>query len=182
MLIRSCLVSFILFGSVFLAGGAWGATSAIEGVVKDPSGHPISGADIRVEAKDGGSGSKTVKTDAKGHYIYTGLPAGGTYRVSLVINSAVKASINNVKTKLGDPTQLNFDLKPTKASQDSASTKKAKHFVWVPAETGTHIGGRWVEVDEAGNSSTAGADHVQKAGGTALKRMQDNGGVVRGGN
>jgi len=48
--------------------------------------------------------------------------------------------------------------------------KKAKHLVWVPNETGTHLGGHWVEVDDSG----AGAERVEKKSGAALQNMQRN--------
>src|SRR6266702_1017836 len=121
----------------------------LKGTVKDPKGHPIKSADIRIETKNGGKLLKTVKTDANGHYISDALPAGD-YRVTLAVNGAVKASINNTKTKLGQPTQLNFDLKSVSATQAAGSAKIAKHWVWVPPKTGTHTGGGWVEVDDSG--------------------------------
>ena len=83
----------------------------------------------------------------KGRYISEGLPAG-VYKVTLIVNGAVKASITNTKTKADQTTQLNFDLKPVPAAQASAGQKKGKHMVWVPASTGSHIGGRWVEVHD----------------------------------
>jgi hypothetical protein len=73
----------------------------------------------------------------------------------LVVNGAVKASIMNTKTKADQPTQLNFDLKPVPAAQASAAAKKGKHMVWMPATTGSHIGGRWVEVDDTGSATRA---------------------------
>jgi hypothetical protein len=174
MLIHSRLVGFLLFGSVLLSGSAWAGTSAIEGIVKDPNGRPISGADIRIEAKDRSSSNTIVKTDAKGHYVSGALPAG-TYRVSLILKGAVKASIDSAKTKSGKPTQLNFDLKlAASASQASGSVKKTKHKVWVPAGTGTHLGGRWVEEDDTGAvpRSGANADKVDSVDGSALKKLQ----------
>lgn len=175
------LIRFLSLGLIAIAGSVFAAgPSAIEGTVKDPNGKPISGADVRIEAKSGSVWTKVTQTDAKGHYSYNGLPVG-TYRVSLVVNSAVKASINNVTTKLGDPTKLNFDLKTTKGSAATASAKKAKHYVYVPAETGSNMGGRWVEVDDNGDATTAGADRVEKLGKNALNRMQSNSGAIRGG-
>jgi hypothetical protein len=173
------LIGLVLFGLIILAGNTWAAPSAIEGIVKDPSGRPINGADIRIEAWNQ-TFSKVVKSDAKGHYLYNGLTAGATYRVSLLVNGAVKASINNVQTKLGDPTQLNFDLKKSTGSQASAPAKKAKHYVYMPAQTGTNLGGRWVEVDDNGQTDTAGADNVQKANAAAFANMQRTSGTITG--
>jgi hypothetical protein len=86
------------------------------------------------------------------------------------VDGAVKASITNTKTKADQPTQLNFDLKPVAASQASASAKKGKHMVWMPATTGSHTGGRWVEVDDNG-SAEPGALNVQKASAEQLQRQ-----------
>jgi hypothetical protein len=118
---------------------------------------------------------KTIKTDANGHYISDGLPPG-TYRVTLVVNGAVKTSISNTKTKTDQPTQLNFDLKSASTSQASASAKSGKHMVWVPSNTGTHLGGRWVEVDDTG-SGTAETLNLEKASAEAARQWQQRGSV-----
>jgi hypothetical protein len=161
----------VLLGLVLISGSAWAAISAIEGTVKDPKGQPVKGADIRIEAKDGSKLLKTVKTDASGHYTSDTLPVG-TYRVTLIVNGAIKASITNTKTKAGEPTKLSFELKPTSASQASAPAKKAKHYVWVPPTTGSHLGGRWVEVNDDGTADTTGTNKVNKVSGDALRRLE----------
>jgi hypothetical protein len=145
MFTKSLQIGFV--GLVFCVASAWAGPSAIQGVVKDAKGQAIKGADVRIESKDGKQQFNTVKTDAKGRYISAGLPAG-VYRVTLAVNGAVKAPITNTKTKADQTTQLNFDLKPIPAAQASAGQKKGKHMVWVPSNTGSHIGGRWVEVDD----------------------------------
>jgi hypothetical protein len=89
----------------------------------------------------------------------------------LLVNGAVKASIMNTNTTADQATQLNFDLKPATASQASAGQKKGKHMVWVPADTGSHIGGRWVEVDEGGNAG-AGALNVKRGSAEAVRQEQ----------
>jgi hypothetical protein len=160
---------------IVFTASAWAGNSVIQGIVKDPKGQPVKGADIRIEAKDGSKLFKTVKTDASGYYISDALPAG-TYRVTLIVNGAVKASINNTKTKLGGPTQLNFELKPGSTSQASAPAKKAKHMVWVPPTTGTHLGGRWVEVDDNGNAAS-GSLNVHKVSAEELERQAHSAGV-----
>jgi hypothetical protein len=146
------------------SGAVAAGTSALEGVVKDPAGHPIKGADVRIEAKNF---SKIVKTDASGHYISDGL-AAATYKVTLVVNGSVKASIMNAKTQLGKPTQLNFDL-----TAKTAPVKKHTHMVYVAPDTGTLIGGgRWVEVDDNGNPvNNTGASSVEKMSGNAVSNI-----------
>src|SRR5438094_7043691 len=121
MFIRSLQIGLMGF-LLLCAASAWAGPASIQGVVKDAKGQPIKGADVRIESKDGKQLFNTVKTDAKGRYISQGV-APGVYRVTLVVNGAVKASIMNTKTKGDQPTQLNFDLKPASASQATAGAK-----------------------------------------------------------
>jgi len=165
--LKIAVVGFVLSVATASAG-----PSAIQGVVKDAKGQAIKGADVRIESKDAKQHFNTVKTDAKGRYISEGLPAG-VYRVTLVVNGAVKTSITNTKTKADQTTQLNFDLKPVPAAQASADQKKGKHMVWVPAQTGSHIGGRWVEVDD-GAKSAPGTLNVQRADAEAMQRQANS--------
>jgi hypothetical protein len=122
--------------------------ASIQGFVKDAKGEPIKGADVRIESRDGKQVFSTVNTDPKGRYISQGLQPG-VYRVTLLVDGAVKASIMNTQTKANQPTQLNFDFKST--SQAGNNARGGKHMVWVPGRTGSHIGGTWVEVDEKPN-------------------------------
>lgn len=176
MLTKSLQIGLI--GFVLSVATAWAGPSAIQGVAKDAKGQPLRGADVRIESKDGKQHFSTVKTDAKGRYVSDGLPAG-MYRVSLVVNGAVKGSIANTKTKAGQTTVLNFDLSPVPASKGTAEQKKGKHMVWVPASTGSHIGGRWVEVPDG--ATEPGALNVQRASGEQLQRQaQSMGGASSG--
>ena len=116
----------VAIGLLLCSGGAWAQISAIEGDVMGPDGQPIKGAQIVIERKDMKGTYKGAKTDKKGHYIYNGLPLG-TYKVSVLVDGQAKDSVDNVRTKLGDPTPINFDLKKT--AEQSAALQKA-------AETG----------------------------------------------
>ena len=170
------LMRFLVLGLLIFAGSLRAAAgSAVEGIIKDANGRPIAGADVRVEARTGSTWHKFLKSDARGHYACDGLVPGATYRVTLLINGAAKASINNVLAKSGS-TQLNFDLKNGSASQNSSVTKKGKHYVYIPSETGSHLGGRWVEVDDNGQADSVGVNNVERAGSEALRRMQSNSG------
>ena len=123
--------------------------TSIQGFVKDAKGGPIKGADVRIESRDGKEVLSTVKTDPKGRYISPGLQPG-VYRVTLLVNGAVKTSIMNTQIKANQPTQLNFDFKQT--SQAGNTARRGKRMVWVPSRTGSHIGGNWVEVDDTGEA------------------------------
>jgi hypothetical protein len=180
MFINSRTISVIFLAITFFARAAWADTAAIQGIVKDTNGKALKGADIRIEAKDGSSWSKLAKTDASGHYAYAGLTAG-TYRVSLVVNGATKASINNVKTKSGNSTDLNFDLQKNAGSAQTATVgKKKTHHVYMPSVTGSNMGGRWVEVEDGDTTTTS--TNVTRTGAGALGSMQGNAGHTGGGN
>jgi len=120
----------------------------IQGFVKDAKGEPIKGAGVRIESRDGKHVFSTVKTDPKGRYVSEALQPG-VYRVTLLVNGTVKASITNTQTKANQPTQMNFDLKSP--VQTGYTAKSKKHMVWMPSRTGSHVGGSWVEVDDEGN-------------------------------
>ncbi|PYL66397.1 MAG: hypothetical protein DMF25_00490 [Verrucomicrobia bacterium] len=166
MFLKSCSISFV--GLLLVAFSAWAGTPALEGVVKDPTGHPIKGADVRIEGRKGSNFSRIVKTDATGHYTSAGL-AVGIYKVTLVVNGAVKASILNAQTQSSKPTQLNFEL-------TSKTSPVKKHMVYVPADTGTHIGnGQWVEVDDNGNVvNSTGVNAIDKSSGNDVRVLQSN--------
>jgi hypothetical protein len=161
MLRKSIILSFIYLLLVTLSGFA--GEAVLEGHVKDPSGRPIKGAAVRIEAKNF---SKILKTDATGHYVADGL-AVGTYKVSLVVNGQVKASILDAKTQLDKPTQLNFDL-------TGKTAKKRTHMVWIPPDINTRIGGgRWVNVDDNGNVvDNTGFNNVETVRGPAVRAME----------
>ena len=166
-------------GFVLCVASAWAGPASIQGIVTDVKGQPIKGANVRIESKDSKQVFATAQTDAKGRYISQGLQPG-VYRVTLTVNGAVKASITNTKTKADQVTQLNFDLRPLPAAQVNAAEKKGKHMVWVPADTGTHLGGRWVEVPDG--ATQPGALNVKRANAEQLQRQAQSMGSGGSGN
>jgi hypothetical protein len=173
MFIKSLQIA--LTGFLLCVVSAWAGSASIQGTVKDAKGQPIKGADVRIESRDGKQLFNVVRTDAKGHYSSQGLQSG-TYRVSLVVNGAVKASIMNTNARASQTTQLNFDLKPVTSGQAAAAQKTGKHMVWMPPSTGSHTGGRWVEVDDSGNAGP-GALNVKRGSAEALRQQQLQGSI-----
>jgi hypothetical protein len=160
------VIAVVLFVASALAG-----SSVLQGIVKDVNGHPIKGADIRIEATKTGRLLTTVKTNVNGRYSLEGL-AAGNYRVTLVVNSAVKASINNTTLEPGESTQLNFELKQTRAS---VTVTKGTHRIWVPPFTGSRLPGRWIEVvDGGGWAAEAPANHIVRVSAEELQREANN--------
>src|SRR5438094_10546996 len=132
MLSKSFILSFV--GSLFVTFTVWAGTSVIEGVVKDATGRPIKGADVRIETKNF---SKILKPDASGRYVIDVL-AVGTYQVTLVINGQVKASIRDAKTQVNKPTQVNFDLSGKRASADKVQRPAAYGKDFMDIRPSTH--------------------------------------------
>ena len=157
-----------LINVMLFVASASAASSVLQGTVKDANGDPIQGADIRIEATNTGRLLTTVKTNVNGRYNLEGV-AAGNYRVTLVVNGAVKASINNTMLDPGESTQLNFELKQTRAS---VTVTKGKHWVWVPAFTGSRLPSRWVEVDDSGGwaAANATANNIVRISAEELQR------------
>jgi 5-hydroxyisourate hydrolase-like protein (transthyretin family) len=163
--VKSIWVRFI--GVMLFVASASAAGPALHGIVKDAKGHPIQGADIRIEATNTGRLLTTAKTNADGRYSLEGL-AAGNYRVTLVVNGAAKASINNTTLKPGESTQLNFELKQTRAS---VTVTKGKHWVWIPAFTGSRLPGHWVEVGDSNTwAAEAPVNHIVRVSAEELQR------------
>ena len=178
LLLKSLRIGFV--GLMLVVASAWAAGSVLQGIVKDAKGHPIEGADIRIETKNGGRLLTTVKTDVNGRYILEGLSAGN-YRVTLVVKGAVKTSINNTTLESGEPTQLNFDLAASPASRASVTVKKGRHWVWVPAFTGSRLPGHWVELNESGSwAAEASSYNVVRISGEELQRTIHSVTIKRG--
>jgi Carboxypeptidase regulatory-like domain len=152
----------------------------IQGIVKDSKGQPIAGAEVHIQAKDGSGLQKIIRTDAGGNYGCSKLPATD-YEVVLFVNGQVKASINNAKILADKPTQLDFKLTGTYAANQK--TIKHTHMIYVPAETGSNLSGRWVEVDDqTGPAATAGTSNLQRGNGNMIKAFQSNSGSSSAGN
>jgi tetratricopeptide (TPR) repeat protein len=54
-------------------------------------------------------GNYKCNTNKKGHYFYNGLPLG-MYNIAVEVNGKEMDGVNGVRTRMGDPTAVNFDL------------------------------------------------------------------------
>jgi tetratricopeptide (TPR) repeat protein len=101
-------------------------TSSLSGEVKDEDGKPLVGGWVMIERTDI-KGNYKVKTNKKGEYFHAGLPLG-TYNVRLEVDGKVRDEVKGVRTRLGDPLPVNFDLQ---------GQKKKNQEVQAAAATGT---------------------------------------------
>jgi tetratricopeptide (TPR) repeat protein len=109
----------LFFGFTLLA-----QITAIEGEVKGEDGKPLVGAVVKIDRTDITAHYKT-KTDKKGHYFYNGLPLGN-YNVTIEVDGKDVDHKTGVRSKLGDPTSVPFDLQASKQSRDAAQAAMQK--------------------------------------------------------
>jgi tetratricopeptide (TPR) repeat protein len=106
--------ALMLFAGVSLA-----QTTAINGEVKGEDGKPLKDALIKIERKDI-KGNYKVKTGKRGDYYYGGLPLG-TYDVTCEVNGQDVDRANGIRTTLGEPRPVNFDLQQIKQRKEALS-------------------------------------------------------------
>jgi len=177
-IIRSSLVLLSVWVVINLAPVARAASATIEGIVTDANGRPLPQAEVRIQGREGSGLNAKIKTDSRGHYSYGGL-SDGTFKVTLSVNGTVKASIANVTTQLGQSEKLNFALTKIAAARPSAA---GKHYIWVPASTGSQLSGSWVEVNENPRKLPVGMrERVNWSGNAAVRNIQANAGQAREG-
>jgi tetratricopeptide (TPR) repeat protein len=107
-------------GACLLALTSFAQITAIEGEVKGEDGTPAANAAIKIVRIDI-KGNYPCKTNKKGHFFYNGLPPGN-YNVSVEIDGKEMDIVRGVRTRLGDPTPVNFDLQ--KIAQQKAALSK----------------------------------------------------------
>jgi hypothetical protein len=96
----------------------------------------------------------------------------GTYAVTLLVDGVTKASIANVKTKAGVSETLNFELIKGSMARPFAA---GKHYVWVPKQTGTHLGD-WMEVENDGKAMPSGmSERLNNQGNMLARHIQESG-------
>jgi tetratricopeptide (TPR) repeat protein len=113
-------------GLLLLASCAvWAQTTTLEGDVKDENGQPMKkgGATIVLNRTDI-KGHYEVKTDKKGHWLYTGLPYG-KYDIECQVDGKTVDKISNVQSSYSDTPPQNFDLSKLKAQQAAAQQANA---------------------------------------------------------
>src|SRR4051794_20282994 len=109
-------------GALLLALTSFAQISAMEGDVKGEDGQPAVKALIKITRTDI-KGSYKCETNKKGHFFYNGLPLG-TYNIAVEVDGKELDGVNGVRTRLGDPTAVNFDLQKI-ANQRAAAAAQA---------------------------------------------------------
>lgn len=102
--------------SVSAATRAFAQAGGLTGKASLQDGNPCAKCTVVIDRLDI-KGHYTVKTDKKGDYVYIGLPIGA-YKITLQdANGRTLYFFNNKHVGLGDPTQVDFDLKKEAGEQ-----------------------------------------------------------------
>ncbi len=106
------LTRVLLLGILILAIGlpvfAQSGRGTITGIVKDPSGAVVPGADITITEKDTGVVTKTVSTEA-GAYRAPYVPPG-KYRITAALAGFKTAVADNIQVMVGQTVTVDFSL------------------------------------------------------------------------
>jgi tetratricopeptide (TPR) repeat protein len=115
--------SIVLAGFALLASTALAQTTTLQGDVKGTDGQGLKGALIDLTRTDI-KGHYTVKSDKKGHWLYTGLPAG-TYDITCTVDGQVVDKVSGVKSGYGDNPPIDFDARKMAAAKAAAAQTNA---------------------------------------------------------
>jgi tetratricopeptide (TPR) repeat protein len=103
------VTALALFSSV--APALAQSTGAVKGKVVDVKGEPVQDAKITIEFKDGMSRKFETKSNKKGEYFQIGIQPGN-YAVTAT-KEGVGTQSFDVRVRLGNPMEVNFQLAPT---------------------------------------------------------------------
>jgi Carboxypeptidase regulatory-like domain len=175
-----CQIASAITALLLFSGSAWATSSVIQGDIKGPDGKALAGASVRAASTSNRSLTTMIKTDTKGHYIFKDLEAG-SYDLTASAPGMAPTIATNVGTSVKGAVRIDFALKNQTGTASGAPVKKkAKKLVWMPPEMGSHLGGRWVEVDEDTANASANAQTVQKQ--DTIRKMLSHGGMNPTGN
>jgi hypothetical protein len=148
---RSGIIASSVIAFVLGTASTWADNKSIQGTLLGLDGKPLAGAEIKAERLDAKATPTITKTDGQGRYLFRGLPVGA-YALTAYVKSVPK-SRGMVRTRSDGWAKVDFDLR-TPANGPHIK----KHWVWVKGEPGSHIGGRWVEVDQVNTPSMSATD------------------------
>jgi Carboxypeptidase regulatory-like domain len=150
---HSGTIAAALFALILACSSAMADTKAIQGTLLGKDGKPVAGADIRADRLDAKAEPAKTKTDAQGRYVFKVLPVGA-YKITVIVKEVPKMHAE-VRTRTDGWAKVDFDLR---TPANGTTTKK--RVVWVPGEPGSHIGGRWMEIDQANMPSASAVDNI----------------------
>src|SRR5260221_487359 len=116
-----------VLGSLALAAFAWAqsGTAFMEGNALGADGKPLVGAIIKLERTDI-KGSYQVKTDKKGKWFHAGLPLGGKFNVSLLVDGKVADLVQGITVKMDGASGINLQVKAGASAAAAAPNESGR--------------------------------------------------------
>jgi tetratricopeptide (TPR) repeat protein len=108
-------LAMTIAGLVICSASAFAQITTLEGTVTGVDGKPAIAAIVKIHRTDI-KWDAQLKTDKKGHYIHTGVPAGGVFEISVQIDGKEVDKLGGVKPGMGDHPPTDFDLRKTVAA------------------------------------------------------------------
>lgn len=133
------------------------STGMVKGKVVDVSNQPVDAAKVTIEFADGMNRKYETKTNKKGEFIQIGLQPGN-YRVTAE-KEKVGAQTYDVRVRLGNAAEVNFQLSPANASGKPMTKEEAAKLT---AFKGAFDAG--VAASNAGNHDEAVAKFTEALG------------------
>jgi hypothetical protein len=179
-MIKTRIARFTFASLALFAASAFAQTSVIQGDVTGVDGRAAKGAQVHIQPARGQLAPIVVKADMRGHFVASNV-APGPYNISAHGAGGVASPVQAIKVQPNKPITIAFDLRNTSGGNNTAAKGKRKtRFVWVPDQTGSHIGGHWIEVDD-NTSVVPSAQHLNSANGNAVRDLQSRETNVRDG-
>ena len=169
---HSCMRNLVIAAACsFLFQTASGlAQTSIDGDVRGVTGKALGAAEIRAELQGKRAPAAVARPDAAGHFILKNL-AAGTYKVSAVSGGKV-LSTALIQTRAGKAAMVHLGSSPTTVASGKQPVRKGKKkFIWVPSDTGSHLGGKYVEVTDDGTAEP-GSQNLIKGSGETVRQYQ----------
>jgi len=129
-------LAMTVVGLVIFAASSLAQIWTLEGTVTGTDGKPVVGAVVKIHRTDVKWDAQT-KTDKRGHYIHSGVPYGGIFEVSVVINGENAATQKGVHSAMGDHPPTDFDLRKSISTNNPATQalmQKAMETGQIPDE------------------------------------------------
>lgn len=168
---KSRVFRFTFSALALFTASAFAQTSIIQGNVTGVDGRAAQGAQVRIQPARGQLTPIVVKADSRGRFVANNV-APGPYNISAIGAGGVSSPVQAVKVQPNKPLTIAFDLRNNGGAKTAAGGKKKTKFVWMPDQTGSHLGGHWVEVDENATGAGPTAQHLNHANGNAVRDLQ----------
>jgi hypothetical protein len=154
---------------VTITSSMFAGERALQALIADHSGKPLSKTEVRLERLDAKAPVQTGISNSKGLVDFKNITPG-KYRLT-ALRSHVPIAAILVDAGLNKTTTATLSVNSNSTTAAAPVLKKRKHYVYVAAETGTHIGGgRWVAVEDDVEGS--GANPIEKRDARLLNQPQ----------